>query len=52
MIHTTNFDHIFVTGGGLQGLKNRLGRVALDILTIDDNLNNAIPDLKKIYVNN
>ena len=34
----SNLDHVFMTSGSLQCFKHRLGRVALDILSVDDDL--------------
>ena len=40
-----DFDHVLVTGGSLQRFEGDLGGVALHVASIDDHLDDAIPDL-------
>lgn len=44
---TTNFHHILMAGRWLQGLKHCLSCITLNVIPVNDNLDDAVPYLRK-----
>lgn len=42
---SANFDHIFMAIWHLQRFKHGFGCVALDVISVDDDLNDTVPNL-------